>query len=92
MLNAEMERFGVKVNCIAPNARTRMTEGLGFFAEAPKVGAFDAFHARVNAPPVVWFGSDDCQVGGCVLLIQGPTIAVMENWRPVRATCVSAWL
>lgn len=30
-------RYGVLVNCIAPNARTRMTENLGIFK---KVGAF----------------------------------------------------
>eukprot|EP00656_Telonema_subtile_P049353 TRINITY_DN6110_c0_g1_i1.p2 TRINITY_DN6110_c0_g1~~TRINITY_DN6110_c0_g1_i1.p2 ORF type:complete len:238 (-),score=84.03 TRINITY_DN6110_c0_g1_i1:85-798(-) len=87
ILNAEMERFDVKVNCIAPNARTRMTENLGFFGEAPALGAFDQFHARVNAPPVVWFGSDECEVGGVVLLIAGTKLSVMENWSQ-GSTCL----
>ena len=71
----------VKVNCIAPNARTRMTEGLGFYKDV-KEGEFDPFHASNNAPPVVYFGSDACDVGGVVLLLNGESMSVMENWRP----------
>src|SRR5712691_4855206 len=35
----ELQRYGVTVNCLAPNARTRMTESA--FGELPRVEGFD---------------------------------------------------
>lgn len=56
---AEMGRYGVQVNAIAPAARTRMTEQA--FAEtmaAPGEGEFDAMAPANVSPLVVWLGSD----------------------------------
>jgi NAD(P)-dependent dehydrogenase (short-subunit alcohol dehydrogenase family) len=57
---AEMGRYGVLVNAIAPAARTRMTEAT--FAEtmaAPGTG-FDAMAPENVSPLVVWLGSAAC--------------------------------
>ncbi|MGW7319875.1 SDR family oxidoreductase [Streptomyces sp. NPDC054854] len=81
---AEMGRYGVQVNAIAPAARTRMTERT--FAEtmaAPAAGAFDAMAPENVSPLVVWLGSDaSTGVTGRVFETEGGRITVMEGWRP----------
>ncbi|MFF8938019.1 SDR family oxidoreductase [Streptomyces paradoxus] len=80
---AEMGRYGVLVNAIAPAARTRMTEAT--FAEtmaAPDTG-FDAMAPENVSPLVVWLGSAACAgVTGRVFEAEGGRITVMEGWRP----------
>ncbi|CAM5404119.1 putative short-chain dehydrogenase/reductase [Streptomyces avidinii] len=81
---AEMGRYGVQVNAIAPAARTRMTEQA--FADtmaAPEPGAFDAMAPENVSPLVVWLGSDaSAGVTGRVFETEGGRITVMEGWRP----------
>ncbi|UXX92992.1 SDR family oxidoreductase [Streptomyces sp. AD2-2] len=80
---AELARYGVQVNAIAPAARTRMTEHT--FAEtmaAPGSG-FDVMAAENVSPLVVWLGSGEgAGVTGRVFEVEGGRIAVMEGWRP----------
>ncbi|MEU1196936.1 SDR family oxidoreductase [Streptomyces sp. NPDC005813] len=80
---AELGRYGVQVNAIAPAARTRMTERT--FAEtmaAPGAG-FDAMAPENVSPLVVWLGSAACAgVTGRVFETEGGRITVMEGWRP----------
>ncbi|MEU1574205.1 SDR family oxidoreductase [Streptomyces collinus] len=80
---AEMGRYGVQVNAIAPAARTRMTEAT--FAEtmaAPGTG-FDAMAPENVSPLVVWLGSAaSAGVTGRVFEAEGGRITVMEGWRP----------
>ena len=55
---AELGRYGVTANAIAPAARTRMTEGV--FTEmmaAVGEGEFDAMDPANVSPLVVWLGS-----------------------------------
>ncbi|MBT2470487.1 SDR family oxidoreductase [Streptomyces sp. ISL-66] len=81
---AEMGRYGVQVNAIAPAARTRMTERT--FADtmtAPEPGSFDAMAPENVSPLVVWLGSDaSAGVTGRVFEAEGGRITVMEGWRP----------
>ncbi|MFD4244408.1 SDR family oxidoreductase [Streptomyces sp. NPDC058525] len=81
---AEMGRYGVQVNAIAPAARTRMTEQT--FAQtmaAPAAGAFDAMAPENVSPLVVWLGSEaSAGVTGRVFETEGGRITVMEGWRP----------
>ncbi|MFG2876650.1 SDR family oxidoreductase [Streptomyces sp. NPDC048337] len=81
---AEMGRYGVQVNAIAPAARTRMTERT--FAEtmaAPGAGEFDAMAPENVSPLVVWLGSDaSAGVSGRVFEAEGGRITVMQGWRP----------
>ncbi|MFE1880811.1 SDR family oxidoreductase [Streptomyces diastatochromogenes] len=80
---AELARYGVQVNAVAPAARTRMTERT--FAEnmtAPATG-FDPMAPENVSPLVVWLGSAACTgVTGRVFEAEGGRITVMEGWRP----------
>ncbi|MEU2787882.1 SDR family oxidoreductase [Streptomyces sp. NPDC007100] len=80
---AELGRYGIQVNAVAPAARTRMTERA--FAEsmaAPADGAFDAMAPDNVSPLVVWLGSTASQgVTGRVFEAEGGRITVMEGWR-----------
>ncbi|MFJ7072573.1 SDR family oxidoreductase [Streptomyces sp. NPDC098781] len=79
---AELARYGVQVNAIAPAARTRMTERT--FAQtmtAPDSG-FDAMAPENVSPLVVWLGSAASEgVTGRVFEAEGGRITVMEGWR-----------
>lgn len=80
---AELGRYGVTVNSIAPAARSRMTEAL--FADMmsrPEQG-FDTMAAENIAPLVVWLGSDDAgDVTGRVFEVAGGKVSVAEGWEP----------
>ena len=78
---AEMGRYGVTVNAIAPAARTRMTEKVfaGMMAE-PDEG-FDAMAPENVSPLVVWLGSAESRdVTGKVFEVEGGLIRVAEGW------------
>jgi NAD(P)-dependent dehydrogenase (short-subunit alcohol dehydrogenase family) len=79
---AELGRYGVTVNAIAPAARTRMTEDV--FAEMmrrPESG-FDAMDPANIAPLVAWLASDEAgDVNGRVFEVAGGAISVAEGWR-----------
>ncbi|WP_399094630.1 SDR family oxidoreductase [Streptomyces sp. BBFR2] len=81
---AELARYGVQVNALAPAARTRMTEQT--FAEAmaaPRAGEFDAMAPENVSPLVVWLGSaDSAGVTGHVFEAEAGRITVMEGWHP----------
>ncbi|GAB7028891.1 SDR family oxidoreductase [Streptomyces sp. NPDC021749] len=81
---AELGRYGIQVNAIAPAARTRMTEQT--FADtmaAPEGDDFDAMAPENVSPLVVWLGSGTCVgVTGRVFEAEGGRITVMEGWRP----------
>src|SRR6185369_3208912 len=56
---AEMARYGVTANAIAPAARTRMTEEVfGDRMQAPDAG-FDVNDPANISPLVVWLGSSE---------------------------------
>ena len=79
---AELGRYDVAVNAIAPVARTRMTEG-AFPEMMAGAGedAFDAMDPANNSPVVAWLASEDCDITGRVLEIEGGQICVEEGWR-----------
>jgi NAD(P)-dependent dehydrogenase (short-subunit alcohol dehydrogenase family) len=79
---AEMGRYGVTANAIAPAARTRMTEEVfGERMQAPDAG-FDANHPGNVSPLVVWLGSADARdVTGRVFEVEGGMISVADGWQ-----------
>ncbi|MGW7821417.1 SDR family oxidoreductase [Streptomyces puniciscabiei] len=81
---AELARYGVQVNAIAPAARTRMTEHtFAATMAAPQDGGFDAMAPENVSPLVVWLGSAaSAGVTGRVFESEGGRITVMEGWRP----------
>jgi len=77
----ELGRYGVLANAIAPVARTRMTENLGFGAEADPT-KFDALDPANISPTVVWLGSNEnTDVTGRVFLVDGDRVSVAEGWE-----------
>src|SRR5436190_10501909 len=79
---AELARYGVTANAIAPSARTRMTEEV--FADrmqAPDSG-FDANDPANISPLVVWLGSAESRdVTGRVFEVEGGIISVADGWQ-----------
>ena len=79
----ELSRYGVRSNCIAPAARTRLTEatpGLGEVVAAPGEG-FDLWDPANVSPLVAYLATADCTVTGRTFFVQGGTVRVMEPWR-----------
>ncbi|MEW2192357.1 SDR family oxidoreductase [Streptomyces microflavus] len=81
---AELGRYGVHVNALAPAARTRMTEQtFAATMTAPGEGQFDAMAPENVSPLVVWLGSASSDgVTGRVFEAEAGRITVMEGWRP----------
>lgn len=79
---AELGRYGITVNAIAPSARTPMTEAV--FAEMmrrPDSG-FDAMDPANVSPLVVWLGSVEAgSVSGRVFEVEGAKLSVADGWR-----------
>jgi NAD(P)-dependent dehydrogenase (short-subunit alcohol dehydrogenase family) len=80
---AEMARYGITVNALAPAARTSMTESaMPDVVKAPQDGSFDAWAAENVAPLVVWLGSTaSSHVTGKVFESQGGRISMCDGWR-----------
>jgi NAD(P)-dependent dehydrogenase (short-subunit alcohol dehydrogenase family) len=83
---AELGRYGITANAIAPSARTRMTEAV--FADmmaAPAdddAGAFDAMAPENISPLVVWLGSSlSRDVTGRVFEVEGGKVSVADGWQ-----------
>jgi len=79
---AELGRYGVTANAIAPSARTRMTEEV--FADMmrrPEAG-FDAMDPANIAPLVAWLASPESRdVTGRVFEVAGGKISLADGWR-----------
>ena len=75
----ELGRYGVTVNCIAPNARTRMTESAYGPLAVPE--GFDPLDPAHNSPIVVALCADEAQhITGQVFLVQGGAVNALRGW------------
>jgi NAD(P)-dependent dehydrogenase (short-subunit alcohol dehydrogenase family) len=81
---AELGRYGVRVNAIAPLARTRLTEAVPGLAEMMARPAdpatFDAWHPANVSPVVAWLAAADCPVTGRVFLVHGGRVQLFRPW------------
>lgn len=79
---AELDRYGITANAIAPAARTRMTEGpFAAMMNAPGSG-FDAWDPANVSPVLVWLGSPAARsVTGRVFEVQGGKITLSTGWQ-----------
>ena len=78
----ELQRYGVTVNCIAPNARTRMTEETFGDLPAPEEGEFDPLDPANMSPLVVALAADDAQeITGQCFFVWGGSINVLRPWE-----------
>ncbi|MCL2915012.1 SDR family oxidoreductase [Shewanella corallii] len=80
---AELKRYGVTANALAPAARTSMTEGaMPDVVKKPEDGSFDLWSADNVAPLVVWLGSSDSShITGQVIESQGGRLSLCDGWR-----------
>jgi NAD(P)-dependent dehydrogenase (short-subunit alcohol dehydrogenase family) len=75
----ELARYGVTVNCLAPNARTRMTEETFEMGGGPE--GFDPLDPANISPIVVALCADDAQdITGQVFHIWGGAVNALQGW------------
>jgi NAD(P)-dependent dehydrogenase (short-subunit alcohol dehydrogenase family) len=76
---SELRGYGVTVNAIAPNARTRMTEAA--FGELDSDGGFDILDPANISPVVVALCADDAQhITGQCFLVSGGAVNKLSPW------------
>ena len=76
----ELARYGVTINCLAPNARTRMTEQTFGDLAAPEEG-FDSLDPANIAPIVVALCADEAQeITGQCFFVYGGAVNVLRPW------------
>jgi NAD(P)-dependent dehydrogenase (short-subunit alcohol dehydrogenase family) len=81
----ELTRYGVKSNCIAPAARTRLTlatPGLGDMIQAPAEGAaFDVWDPANVSPLVAYLATAACPFNGETFFVQGGSVRIVKTWE-----------
>jgi NAD(P)-dependent dehydrogenase (short-subunit alcohol dehydrogenase family) len=79
---AELARYGITANAIAPSARTRMTEDVFKDMMARPSSGFDAMAPENVSPLLVWLGSPESrEVTGRVFEIAGGKLSLADGWR-----------
>ena len=79
---AELGRYGVTVNAIAPAAHTRMTEDVFAADMASPDSGFDAMAPENISPLAVWLGStESADVTGRVFEVEGGKVTLATAWR-----------
>ena len=83
----ELERYGVRVNAIAPIARTRLTlatPGMGTLMSEPDEGGLDLFSPANISPLVAYLATEKCTITGRVYAVQGGAISQLSGWHYVE--------
>jgi NAD(P)-dependent dehydrogenase (short-subunit alcohol dehydrogenase family) len=74
---AELERYGVRANCIAPIARTRLTlatPGIGEVMDQPQ------FDPQRISPLVAYLSTADCPFNGQTFSVYGSGVGIYQGW------------
>ena len=85
IIQDELERYGVRVNAIAPAARTRLTgtipagESDGSINETAEAG-FDPNDPANIAPFVAYLATKDCPIKGRVFFVHGGSVHLFQPW------------
>ncbi len=82
----ELERYGVRVNAIAPIARTRLTlatPGMGSLMSEPEGDELDLFSPANISPLVAYLATEKCPITGRVYAVQGGAISQLAGWHDV---------
>jgi len=85
----ELERYGVRVNCIAPFARTRLTEQTPGVREASALPLFDPENV---SPLVAYLSSERCAFTGQVFSVYGGNVGIYRGWSIAQeVTTAGRW-
>jgi NAD(P)-dependent dehydrogenase (short-subunit alcohol dehydrogenase family) len=79
----ELGRYGVRANCLAPLARTRLTlqtPGVGDLVGPPEDESFDLFHPGNVSPLVAYLATADCPFTGGVFHVGGNEVGLYSGW------------
>ncbi len=92
----ELGRYGVRVNAMAPAARTRMTlstPGLSDRIAAPEEdGEFDQWDPANISPLVAWLCTEECKATAQVYWVLGNKVARYQEWTKADiATTNGRW-
>ncbi len=77
----ELQRYGVRVNAIAPAARSRLTLATPGIAESilhPPADGFDPMHAGNVSPFVGYLATADCPITGRIFFVAGGGIHLFQ--------------
>ena len=95
---AELERYGVRANAVAPMARTRLTEHVPGWEDTVRApddpSAFDAWDPANVSPVVAWLAAESCPATGKVFYVHGSEVRVMRGWElgePVASPGGGRW-
>ena len=89
----ELGRYGVKVNCLAPIARTRMTlatPGLEDLLKAPEDGSFDKWDPANISPLVAYLATADCPFTGGVFHVGGNEVGLFKGFSLAEDDIIAA--
>ncbi len=76
----ELERYGVRVNGIAPVARTRLTGGA---AETSDDAGFDPLDPANISPFVAYLATESCPINGRMFILHGGAVHLMQPWAVI---------
>jgi NAD(P)-dependent dehydrogenase (short-subunit alcohol dehydrogenase family) len=79
----ELERYGVRVNAIAPAARTRLTADLGTGDQTQAHTGFDVMDPANISPLVAYLATADCPINGRAFLVWGGEVQLFQPWAIV---------
>ncbi len=81
----ELASLGVRVNAIAPAARTRMVMASPAVDQLmPRAAGFDRHAPEHVSPLVVYLASSLCKFTGRVFGVEGPDVALYQPWSADR--------
>jgi len=80
----ELARYGVRVNAILPQARTRLTESAFGDALAAKDGGFDRWDPANVSPFVAYLAGPACGITGEVFVVGGSRVQRVKPWERDR--------
>jgi NAD(P)-dependent dehydrogenase (short-subunit alcohol dehydrogenase family) len=85
--SAELKRYGVRSNAVAPAARTRLTEDVpvvGDIMKAPGDGSFDWYDAANVSPMVAFLAAADCPFTGETFFVGGDNVTRFEPFATAQ--------
>lgn len=80
----ELARYGVRVNAILPQARTRLTESAFGDALAAKDDGFDRWDPANVSPFVAYLAGPSCAITGEVFVVGGSRVQRVRPWERDR--------